>query len=204
MNLKKLEKDTWKSQFIDGTADIGIGILIAVATVLRFNPGVSYYHYLWMLLPIPFMILAKKYITTPRIGIVKFSRERVRADRMFVLIAAIIIAVGFSIIFILIATKKEWLQAIPYPMVIVGVALFIIWSSIAYFRDFPRLYLYAFLAAISVIFTGTNNRNNPMGVFTWSLTSIVMIVIGIVLLAKFIKKYPLPKEDEKVSFQEKN
>jgi hypothetical protein len=193
MDLKQTEKKTWGTQFIDGTTDIGIGLLIAVSTVLRFNPGVSYYHYLWMLLPIPFMILAKKYITTPRIGIVKFSRERVRADRMFVLIAAIIIAVGFSIIFILIATKKEWLQAIPYPMVIVGVALFIIWSSIAYFRDFPRLYLYAFLGAISVMLTGTNTQNNPAGVLAWSITAVVMIVIGIYYLIKFIKKYPLPK-----------
>jgi len=159
MNLKKLEKDTWKSQFIDGTADIGIGILIAVATVLRFNPGVSYYHYLWMLLPVPFMFLAKKYITTPRMGRVKFSKKRIKKDRLGVLIMAIILAIGFSIIFILIATNKEWLQSIPYPIMIAGASLFIIWSLIAYFRDFPRLYLYAFLAAISAIFTGTNVQN---------------------------------------------
>ena len=193
MNLKKLEKDTWKSQFIDGTADIGIGILIAVATALRFNPGVSYYHYLWMLLPAPFMFLAKKYITTPRMGSVKFSKERIRKDRVGVLIMAIILAIGFSIIFILIATNKELLESIPYPIMMAGAALFIIWSLIAFFRDFPRLYLYAFLAAISVMFTGTNVQNNPMGVFTWSLTSIVMVAIGIILLVKFIKKYPMPK-----------
>ena len=193
MNIKKLEKDTWKSQFIDGTTDIGIGILIAIATVLRFNPGISYYHYLWMLLPAPFMFLAKKYIVNPRMGNVKFSKERIKKDRLVVLIGAIIIAIFFSILFILITTKNEWLQSIHYPMMIIAVALFIAWSLIAYFRDFPRLYIYAFLAAISVIFTGTNVQNNPMGVFTWSLTSIVMIVIGIILLVKFIKKYPIPK-----------
>ncbi len=194
-NLKQIEKKTWESQFIDGSADIGIGILIAVATFFRFNPDISYYYWILMLLPVPFGILAKKYITTPRIGQVKFSKERIRKDRMFVLIAAIILAVVFSIIIILLAIKKEWLEAIPYPMVIAAAGLFIIWSSIAHFRDFPRLYIYAFLAAISIIFTGTNVQNNLPGVISWSLTSIVMIVVGIVLLVKFIKKYPLPKED---------
>ncbi len=193
MNIKKLEKDTWKSQFVDGTTDIGIGILIAVATVLRFNPGVSYYHYLWMLLPAPFIFLVKKYIITPRMGNVKFSKERIKKDKLFVLTVVIIIAVFFSILFMLITIKNGWIQSTSYPMTIIAVALFIVWCSIAYFRDFPRLYLYAFLAAMSVIFTDTNVQNNPMGVFTWSLTSIVMVAIGSILLVKFIKKYPIPK-----------
>ena len=91
-------------------------------------------------------------------------------------------------------TRKEWLASIPYPIVFLALGLFIVWSVIGYFRDFPRLYLYGALAMVSVIATGTNVTNNPLGVFTWSLTSAVMIVIGIVLLIKFVKTYPLPKK----------
>jgi hypothetical protein len=145
-----------------------------------------------MLLPVPFVVLIKKYITTPRIGQVKFCKERIRKDRLAVLILAIIVAIGFSLFFLLLVTKKEWLQAIPYKIVLVAAGLFIIWSLVAYFRDFPRLFLYAFLAAISVILTGTNIQDNPVGMAAWYLTSIVMIAIGIYLLVKFIKKYPLP------------
>jgi hypothetical protein len=155
MDLKQLEKKAWETQFRDGSADVGIGILIAVATFFRFNPDISYYYWIWMLLPVPFVVLIKKYITTPRIGQVKFCKERIR-------------------------------------IVLVAAGLFIIWSLVAYFRDFPRLFLYAFLAAISVILTGTNIQDNPVGMAAWYLTSIVMIAIGIYLLVKFIKKYPLP------------
>lgn len=191
MNLKQIEKKAWRSQFIDGSADIGIGLLIVIATFFRFNPDISYYYWILMLLPVLPIFLIKKYITTPRIGLVKFSKERIRKDRLFILIAAIILAIVFSAIFLIIATKKEWIQAIPYPMVIAAAALFLVWSSIAYFRDFPRLYPYAFLAGISIILTGTNVQNNLLGMAAWYLTSIVMIVIGIILFVKFLKKYKL-------------
>lgn len=198
-DLKQMEKNTWQTQFIDGSADIGIGILIAVATFFRFNPQISFWHWFWMLLPIPFVFLIKKYITTPRLGTVKFSKERIRKDRLAVLIMSIILAALFGVIFLLLGVYKAWLEAIPYKIVFVATGLFIVWSAVAYFRDFPRLYLYGFLAAISIIFTGANTQHNPMGVFTWSLTSVVMVVIGIVLLVKFIKKYPKRLIDKSLS-----
>jgi hypothetical protein len=192
INLKELEKKAWETQFIDGTADIIIGILIGITTIMRFNMDVSLYQYLWFLPLVLFVGLVKKYITNPRIGIVKFSKERIRKDRMYVLIVSIIIAILFAIAFTF--PIGDWYFTMSKTKIIVAAILFTIWSSIAYFRDFPRLYLYAFLMTLSFILTDTNSLKEgiPIGAYAWSITAIIMVAIGIVYLAKFIKKYPLP------------
>ena len=195
MDLKKIELNTWKTQFIDGTADIMIGFLIGLSTVFRFNPDISYYHWLWLLLPIMFIFLVKKYVTTPRIGIVKFSKERIRKDRLYVLKAAIIIAILFAIAIAFTFQIGDWYFTMSNTKIIVAVIIFTIWCSIAYFRDFPRLYLYAFLMTLSFLLTDTNSLKEgiPIGAYAWSISSLVMIGIGVFYLVRFIKKYPLPK-----------
>ena len=195
MDLKRLELNTWETQFIDGTADIGIGILIGISTVFRFNPDISYYHWVWMLLPALFIFLVKKYITTPRIGVVKFSKQRKRKDRLYILIASIIIAILFAIAFTF--QIGDWYFTLSKTKIIVAVIIFTIWCSIAYFRDFPRLYLYAFLMTLSFLLTDTNSLKEgiPIGAYAWSISSLIMVAIGVVYLVKFIEKYPLPKED---------
>ncbi len=193
MDLKQLEKKTWETMFIDGITDIGIGLLIAISTVLRFSEDIDIFDCLWMIAPAPFMFLAKRYITDPRMGQVKFSKERIRKDHRHVMSLGVIIAAIFAIVIFLIKTRQDIIQAIPYPWVIIGTGLFIIWSAIAYLRDFPRLYLYAFLMSVSVVLTNSNTQDNPAGIFAWSATSAIMVAIGIYLFVKFMKKYPLPQ-----------
>ncbi|PXF61074.1 MAG: hypothetical protein C4B59_05805 [Candidatus Methanogaster sp.] len=78
IDLKELEKKAWTSIFEDGIADIGLGLLLTVATICQIFNESSLYLYSLFIVPALFIIIAKRYITAPRMGVVKFSRERTR------------------------------------------------------------------------------------------------------------------------------
>ena len=75
-NLKELEKKAWTSTFEDGITDIGIGLLLLMSTICQIFNESSPYLYPLFIVPALFIIVAKKYITAPGLGFVKFSKER--------------------------------------------------------------------------------------------------------------------------------
>ena len=73
-----------------------------------------FYQYLLFIVPALFIIIVKKYITAPRLGFVKFSKERNKKRHTLFRVMTI------SIIFLLILTTKGLLQQLPMTSLIVG------------------------------------------------------------------------------------
>ena len=76
MNLKQLEKNTAAVIFQTGLVEIGIGLTWIVSTLAMIFDDISYYIDILFVVPIIFIILAIRYIATPRMGIVKFANKR--------------------------------------------------------------------------------------------------------------------------------
>ena len=74
INLKEIEKKVWTSTFEDGITDIGIGLVLLVLTFCQMFDDARFYLYPLFIIPALFIIVAKKYITVPRMGLVKFSK----------------------------------------------------------------------------------------------------------------------------------
>jgi len=84
INLKEIEKKAYRFTFQDGIYDIMFGVL------LRELIGLGYI--LFLAIPAPLLLtLGKKYITTPRIGIVKFGLKRQASYKKFVTISVILV-----------------------------------------------------------------------------------------------------------------
>ena len=189
INLKKLERKAWTSTFEDGIIDIGLGLILVVTTICQTFDDARFYLYPLFIVPVLFITAAKKYIITPRMGLVKFSRERNRKRYMLYLIMTI------SIVFLLILTVKGLFQQLPMTSVIVGAIVFIIPCSIAYFLNFDRMYIYAVLFTLSFALNEITIADTGViasGAYAWLISGIIMIVIGVVYLVRFLKKYPLP------------
>lgn len=63
----------------------------------------------------------------------------------------------------------------------------------AYFMDFTRLYLYAFLFAVAVPITFWLKDNTALtypSLYVFSLTAGPMLVIGWILFIRFLRQYP--------------
>ena len=191
-DLKELEKKAWTSTFEDGVTDIGLGLVLIVITICQMFDESRLHLYPLFIVPALFIIIAKKYITVPRMGVVKFSRERIRKRYRLILVMTI------SIVFLLILTVIGSLQQLPMASVIVGAIVFIIPCSIAYFLNWDRMYFYAVLFTLSFALNELTIADTGViasGAYAWLISGIIMIVIGVVYLVRFLQKYPLPEKE---------
>ena len=194
INLKKLEKNTAAGIFQTGLVEIVIGLILLVSFLAMLFDDIRYYIDILFIVPVVFIVLGTKYIANPRMGIVKFARRRVKKSRlMSITITTFLVITVTLTIFGNTNTIAEFIN----PRWIISGIIFFICIAVAYFQNFDRMYIYAFLLA------GTFNLSEEIRENTWFisengyaylLVSIVLIVIGSVYLIRFLKKYPLPKE----------
>ncbi len=192
LNLKEIEKKVWTSTFEDGITDIGIGLVLLVSTICQMFNDERFYLYPLFIVPALFIIIAKKYITVPRMGLVKFSRERNKKRYTLFLVMTI------SIVFLLMLTTKGLLQQLPMTSLIVGAIVFIIPCSIAYFLNWDRMYIYAVLFTLSFALNEITIANTGViasGAYAWLISGMMITVVGVVYLVRFMKKYPLPEKE---------
>jgi predicted small integral membrane protein len=193
-DLKEIQKRAYMSYHQDGIIDIFVGLYI-----LTFGLG-AYIDIIFelgfaILMPVilavvmvPIWYSAKRAITMPRIGFVKFGPSQ--ANRlMVVFIGLAILGLAFSLIFAISATQA-WVHAImQYGMIILGLAGFAMCCLFGYSMGLRRLYAYGLLTLI--LFVG----GYFVGIYVWYLLialGIVITVAGFYLLISFVRKYPLP------------
>lgn len=203
-SLREIEKKTYMSYHQDGLLDIFIGIyvlLFGIGILLRTMDDFS----MWFIIPaifpaimIPIWISAKKRITMPRIGYVKFGVRGV--NKMMAMFLGLMVAgLGAFMVFGLGASVGEgWALTlrdffISNSMLIIGIGAVIVSSLFAYTMGLKRLYGYGLLIFV-LFFTGYFIAIP----FEYLLLTIgfVIIISGFVLLMQFIRKYPLPQGDK--------
>jgi hypothetical protein len=202
INLKELEKKAWTSTFEDGITDIGIGLILVVTTICQIFNESSPYLYPLFIVPALFIIVAKKYITAPRMGLVKFSKKRTRKTNRFMLIMTTLLV---FLVTLTLTAGNRFLPELPITQVInnngaiiVGAIVFIIPCSIAYFLNWDRMYFYAVLYALSFALNEITIADTGViasGAYAWLISGIIMIVIGVVYLVRFLCRYTLPEKE---------
>jgi len=196
INLKELEKNTWTLFFQNGLIDIQIGLIFVVASICMIFSDIRYYLMFLYLVPGILFILAKKYIVAPRMGIVKFSRRRKRKSAILTIVITTILV--FLVTLTVIAkTNTNIIPPGIASQVVISAIILIICLSIAFFLNFNRMYIYAFLITGSFVFSEIIRANPGIvsrGGYAYLLPAVVMIGTGSVYLVRFLKKYPLPVE----------
>lgn len=189
LDLKELEKKVWLTYFQDGLWDIFIASMMLTMAIRTLTDNVWFT--LGMFLGVPIIVIGKKFITIPRLGHVKFGQFRQK--RQIKLMASIGIAVCATVGF-LVLINMGW--ETPKVISSLGMAVFLalIFGLIAYFLDFPRLFVYGLLFAINEIIWG--RFGEPTGPYVVLIFGSAVLIIGLIILISFIRKYPLLKEEE--------
>jgi hypothetical protein len=210
INLKEIERKAWTSYFQDGLWDIFLGLLLvssAVSTWLS-NTGVPSSTriptYIGIMVLGGLVLWAgKRFITVPRMGHVKFGPARkARMSKLrgvlfiSVLVIAALFVAGLGIHNARLQRPEWWLIGrMPTASVIVILNFLIVFSLMAYFMDFNRLYLYGVLFALQeVVGVGLRELADVnVGFFIGSAVSaIIVLLIGTVVFIRFLREYPLP------------
>lgn len=197
-NLKEIEKRAYMSYHQDGLLDIIIG-----AYILGFALGI-YVDIIWDLggmgsvMPailvaviLPLWILAKRRITMPRIGFVKFGPTHT-TRLMGIFVGLVIMGLAFSVAFTLTLTQGApplWITTIiQYGTIVIGLAALAICVLFGYTMGLSRLYLYGLLTLILFV------ASHFAGIFFGYILLILGIAItaaGFYLLVSFVRRYPL-------------
>jgi len=201
-SLREIEKKTYMSYNQDGLLDIFVGvyiILFGIGILLLTMTDFSTWFVIPAIFPaimIPIWISAKKQITMPRIGYVKFRSGG--ANRLTAIFIGLMVAgLGTFAIFTFSASEGWALTLmdliVSNSMIIIGVGAAIISSLFAYTMGLKRLYGYGLLTF--VLFITGYFVAIPFEYFLVTI-GLVIVISGFVLLMQFIRKYPLPQGDK--------
>lgn len=206
INLKEIEKKVFSSTYQDGFFDLLIGILLIS---MGFSPILEKAYPLadwWIaILTAPFIVafvLVKKFITMPRMGMVKFSEKR-RAKikkSVGILLAFLLLGIIASIVFSLGIIPYNWLsKRVQIPSIIWATASIIGFSLAAYSLNMKRYYLYGILFAIPFpfyIFLKYNPKFSHLSLIMFFISGVIILIIGTIVLVRFLRKYPQVKEEK--------
>lgn len=186
IDLGRIEKKAWRTYYAnDGLYDIFFGILVFVGALrtLFDNPLIT----LGILFGILVIPLGKKYITTPRIGRVKFSRERIGKMKLLTGGIGVVVVITALLFFITVYIGDFPKILISFLMVAMIVFAF---GLMAYFLDHFRLLIYGILIASHEFIWILYGRTSA-GYYNLFLGT-VFLFIGFLVLINFLKKYPKP------------
>lgn len=208
IDLKLLEKKVYKSFFEDGFWDIFIGMLILGFAVSWtrvffdiFEPwDLMIILIIWNTIAFLVFYLGKKFVTTPRIGIVKFGDKRKARQRRLRIFLAINVLFGFIIFFLTFFGLLEFLSLTGSlaPLIIGLVAITFPFTIIAYFLDFNRLYIYGLIGGLTFFMSDIiySVLGSPLdSIIGFGVPGGIIIFIGLSFLIKFLRKYPKPKKE---------
>jgi hypothetical protein len=209
--MKNAEKQVLRlATFEDGIWEIYFGVfftLMSFYDLTRELLGPVFNGVLFLGLPLllAFLaVIAKKRISQPRIGLVKFgpsTKKKIKAANLItiglVLATFVLMILGtYSLL-----NEPTW-ERLPqwfsdfdvdliFALIIVG-----IFCLIAYFTGIARFYLHGLLLGIGN-FATTVLKGYYDVQFGWplALTALIIAGIGILALFKFIREYPLPAEE---------
>ncbi|TXT66899.1 MAG: conserved membrane protein of unknown function [Promethearchaeota archaeon] len=206
LDLRLLEKRAFRSAFEDGLWDIffgmiflGLGMIwtfsfsnLIIAFIIQISINIA---------AVLILKLLKKFITTPRLGNVKFGKKRKKKKIRLKLILSSFVVLNIIILFF---TLNNLFKAINIEglllLMIIGFGFISIpFIVVAYFMDFKRLYFIAIIGGFSFFLFGILDEiiENPWSsIFSFVLIGSSIIIWGLILFYKFLKRYPHPDNVE--------
>jgi len=192
LDLKKLEKKAFVSYHQDGLVDLFLGALLlawglTMETMLKGMGGV------WFVVLFPFLLLARRRLTYPRLGYAQFTRERRNRRRLVALFTATAL-LGLMVAFLWsnqsVPGLRDWLHR--YIEIFFGGLIAAVLLFKAGISGIRRLYLYA--AVILISFAAA--QWSPFRIqYSFIVSGAVILAGGAVVLARFLRRYPVRQEE---------
>lgn len=196
-SLKAVERRAYRSTFEDGVLEITVGMLLLIFAWISALESLGISRFIgYTLLVIPILIpwLGKRFITNPRLGMVEFGSRRKSRRRILLWILAAIVFLTLPLIIMMVGSGipagQTWFFVAAIGAPVFAIAVFIM--------DFPRLYLYAAVLAVGVVqseFLITSIGEPLNAVLSFGLPGLIILIVGLVLLVRFVRKYPKPNSE---------
>jgi len=186
----------------DGIWDIYAGLLLAGLGINMITNST-----VWLIVLMVLAIIAvsvRKYIVSPRLSHITFTTEdqaRARKSKTIaVIILVILLALGVG--YVVLGQKGALPQSIDTwlklnSLLAFGGLIALILAIVAFITRAKRFYLYAVLTFAVFAYGQSSSAPDKVGFGTAiAMTGGVILLWGLFLLFRFLRKYPKPKEEE--------
>ena len=189
IDLREIEKKAWTTfSSKDGFYDIFIGVMLIISAIQAFFYNIWFTSFIFIsILIVP---LGKRYITIPRVGLVKFGPARIMNQLKMLVIIAIAISATFILYFI-----QVYVDDPPAYLGSIWIAslVAIIFGAIGYFMNNFRLVVYGMMwASGEILWRIYGEPTGPLLMLTFG---IIIVFIGVFVTLRFIQNYPLPPKE---------
>ena len=196
INMKKIERKAYTTYHQDGVIDIAVAVVVILFGIIMLGdmPWLGGIGGVAGILAVSLYAGFKKVVTVPRLGYVKFPQQR--AQRMTTIAVALgTLSALMGLVAFLQTTSQgtpDWLMLlIDNYMLTIGTAMAGLFLLGGYAFKTNRIYAYALLTF--VMFTIGYFLSFPLYYYLFALGSIIL-GIGIVLMVRFVQKYPKATE----------
>ncbi len=205
LDLQELERKAYRTTFQDGLTDVLLGsVFVVMSMVSLFEswglPRLSGYLAAFGLLFLVWAMIrfVKIHVVLPRLGTAVFSvdrHKRIKQARiglavMVIVTVGLVLATATGLMQTLFGAFNAWSGYL-----FIGAIFVITLSLLAFFLDYPRLYLYGWFLALMDPFTvwlaGKTGWIFPRGATIFGL---VIILIGVVTFLRFLRQHPQPQQ----------
>lgn len=208
LDLKELERKAWAPYVQDGLWDLFLGLMLVSAAVSSWlayagAPSSTRIPAYMSIVVLAGLVLwaGKRFVTLPRVGRVKYGparKARLHTLRIIVLVAVLATAALFVAA---LGVKNGWLARpawwalgkIPSGSIFAVLIILTVFSLMAAYMDFKRLYLYGVLFALqeTVGVSLEAYAGIEWGFFAGAVVAaVVVMVIGTVVFLRFLRDYP--------------
>lgn len=193
INLKEIERKVYTSYHQDGLIDITIALVIlAFATIVALD--IPWLGGIWGVTAFSFYAGAKKILTVPRIGYVKLPQQRAKRINIVMVALGLLSAIFGMVAFMQTeeAGTPSWLVVlIENYMLTIGLIVAALFLLAGYTFRTKRMYAYALLTL--TMFVAGHFIYFPLQYYLTALGSLILL-IGLTMLIRFIRKYPKTTE----------
>lgn len=201
ISLKQVERKVFRTTFQHGLWDVFIGCVVlqfSIAPLLSSKLG----DFLSSAVFLPFwalvfvvILLVKKYIVRPRIGLVTFGpyRKKKLSKLVILMVAVNLIALILGAYFAL----HFWVSAGWIYMFFLGLVVLFLSTIAAYFLNLTRYFIYGLLFLLSLLigewsFVQFRLAHHGFPI-TFGVTAGIIILTGLIHFFRFMRNYPLPR-----------
>jgi len=190
INLKEVERKVYTSYHQDGLIDISIAFVILTFGIMMIL-DLGWMGGVFAVVGMSLYAAAKKTLTVPRIGFVKFAHYRAKAMQA--------VAIGVLSLMVLLGmlafmqteeggTPPWLLFAIENHMLVIGVSVAASFCAAGYTFRTKRMYAYALLT-LAIFVTG-HFLYYPLHYYLILLGTLILLS-GLAMVIRFIRRYPL-------------
>ncbi|NHK31738.1 MAG: hypothetical protein FK730_10330 [Asgard group archaeon] len=197
-DLEKLEKKTASLIFQDGIFDMSLGLVLiafGIATLLYDklgDPWDSLFGFLlYLVIAIP-LFMVQIFVTRRRLGEVKFSTKRKKKNMTIIAFATVLLLSNIVVFILIFADVIQFSGHAYFMAAIFGLIPLILFTLMAYFLDYKRLYIVGSLFSLGFFLKEIFTIQNLilLGNIIFIGLGVVIVTIGVVYLIRFLKKYP--------------